>query len=485
MKKLIASVFAFIILTGIFNVYAAETSPVISKEEAISIVKEKLGDIKYDSENIQYREFTNKDSVWILSYTKNDVFENTTVTVDAKTGEIIRYNFITDFKGNKNIKRNDAKKIAEEFLDRVNPKNLGKYKYDANYKNDSYNEYSFKWKREENGIVFLYDTINVSVDKRTGLVTHYTYDWTDGDLPTLKNVIDINEATKLFKEYLKPRLVYTVIYNRNKGDVKLVYVSPSPQYMINAYTGDIIDINGNAVKLSAPSNVDIKMDMEPVLNKTPVSKDEAFKIAAKYAGSDYELKDTAYIEKYGGLNLKVWTFSWNKLNGIGYLYVAVNADTGNVVDILKSSKSSFDSSISRETALNKAESFVRENFKEALPYIDFGFNDVDNMNSNIYGYHFVFPLKHYNIPFINNGITVDVDGDGNVSSYTYKNYDIPYPKPVDIMNQGDVTAKYLKKCNFSLKYYKTEKGIIPVYTVDDPVESSLIDAKSGEIIKPY
>lgn len=485
MKKLIASVFAFIILTGIFNVYAAETSPVISKEEAISIVKEKLGDIKYDSENIQYREFTNKDSVWILSYTKNDVFENTTVTVDAKTGEIIRYNFVTDFKGNKNIKRNDAKKIAEEFLDRVNPKNLGKYKYDANYKNDSYNEYSFKWKREENGIVFLYDTINVSVDKRTGLVTHYTYDWTDGDLPTLKNVIDINEATKLFKEYLKPRLVYTVIYNRNKGDVKLVYVSPSPQYMINAYTGDIIDINGNAVKLSAPRNVDIKMDMEPVLNKTPVGKDEAFKVAAKYAGSDYELKDTAYIEKYGGLNLKVWTFSWNKLNGIGYLHVAVNADTGNVVDILKSSKSNFDSSISRETALNKAESFVRENFKEVLPYIDFGFNDVDNMNSNIYGYHFVFPLKHYNIPFINNGITVDVDGDGNVSAYTYKNYDIPYPKPVDIMNQDDVTAKYLKKCDFSLKYYKTEKGIIPVYTVDDPVESSLIDAKSGEIIKPY
>lgn len=110
MKKITAIILMFIILTGAFNVYAAQIDNIITKEKAISIVKDKLGDIKYDNLNVQYREFTNKDSVWILSYTKNDIFENTSITLNAKTGDIIRYNFISDYNGSKNLNRNDAKK---------------------------------------------------------------------------------------------------------------------------------------------------------------------------------------------------------------------------------------------------------------------------------------------------------------------------------------------------------------------------------------
>ncbi|AST58521.1 peptidase M4 [Thermoanaerobacterium thermosaccharolyticum] len=489
MKKITAIILMFIILTGAFNVYAAQIDNIITKEKAISIVKDKLGDIKYDNLNVQYREFTNKDSVWILSYTKNDIFENTSITLNAKTGDIIRYNFISDYNGSKNLNRNDAKKIADEFLNKVKPTKLSKYKFDSAHENDTYREYNFKWRREENGVKFLYDTINVSVDKKTGYVTHYTYDWTEGDLPTLKNVIDINEATKLFKGYLRPRLVYTIIYDKNKGDVKLVYVSPSPQYMINAYTGDIIDINGTKVELkNTGEGNEGKITLDKFYNKSskPVTKDEAYKIASKYASKDYELKNTAYIEKYAGLDLNVWTFAWNKVNGIGYLHVAVNANTGNVVDVLKSTKSDLSLSISRETALKKAESFIKDNFKDIVPYLDFRSNTENQTGEEVYGYHFVFPLKQYNIPFINNGITVDVDGKGNVSAYTYKNYDIPIPMPSNIMTQDEITDKYLKNGNFSLKYYKPEgKDIIPVYTVDDPIYSNLIDAISGEIIKPY
>ncbi|MBP2070661.1 YcdB/YcdC domain-containing protein [Thermoanaerobacterium butyriciformans] len=486
MKKVTVIILMFIILAGTFNVYAAPSDNIITKEKAISIVKDKLGDIKYDNLSAQYREFTNKDSVWILSYTKDDIFENTSITLNAKTGDIIRYNYISDYNGGKNLSRDDAKKIADEFLNKVRPTNLSKYKFDNMYKNDTYREYNFKWRREENGVKVLYDTINVSVDKKTGYVTHYTYDWTEGDLPTLKNVIDINEATKLFKEYLRPRLVYTVIYNKNKGDVKLVYFSPSPQYMINAYTGDIIDVNGNKVELKKTGEEKITLDKFYNKSSKPVTKDEAYKIASKYVSKDYELKNTAYIEKYAGLDLNVWTFAWNKVNGIGYLHVAVNANTGNVVDVLESTKSDLSISISRVNALKKAESFIKDNFKDVVPYLDFNSNLDTNTREAIYGYHFVFPLKQYNIPFINNGITIDVDGGGNISAYTYKNYDVPIPMPSNIMTQDKVTDKYLKNGNFSLKYYKPEdKNIIPVYTVDDPIYSNLIDAISGEIIKPY
>lgn len=487
MKKITALILMFIIITMTINCYAmTNNDEKLTKDDVISIVKNKLGDIKYDDFNIQYREFTNKDSVWILNYTKNDIYQNTLITIDAKNGDILKYDFMTERKEDKTISKADAFKAAENFLSKVKPKNLSKYKLDNNiFNEETPYVFNFKWRREENGVKFLYDTINISVDKKSGDVLHYSYNWTDGDLPSLKNVIDINEATKLFKEYLKPKLVYTIIYNRNKGDVKLVYVSPSSQYMINAYNGNIIDVYGNKVNLK-PSGINhITLDKAFKGSGRPVTKEEALKIASKYVGKDYELKNTSYFEKYAGLNLSVWTFAWNKINGIGYTHVAVNAKTGNVIDVMTSTKNDSDIIISRESALQKAEAFVKENFKDVLPYLDFSNNNEYTSQSKVYGYHFIFPLKQYNIPFMNNGVTVEIDGKGNISAYTYKNYDIPIPFPSNIITQDTITNKYLKSGGFSIKYFKPlGKDLIPVYTVDEPMYSN-IDAVTGEIIRPY
>lgn len=487
MKKIMALILLFIMIISSANVYAMpDKNKILTKQDVITIAKNKLGDIKYYEMNAQYREFTNKGGVWILFYTdKKDGFQNIEVTIDAKNGEIIRYNLLKEKSGDKNINKDEALKIAKGFLSKVKPLNLNKYVMDKNlYNEETPTSYNFKWRREENGITFLYDIIDVTVDKKTGDVINYTYNWTDGSLPELKNVVDMNEALKLYKEFLKPQLVYMTLYNKNKGETKLIY-KPS-QYMINAQNRDFIDIYGNKINLKPSAITNITLDKLTRNESRSVSKEEALKIASKYVNNDMMLKSTSYFEKYAGLDINVWMFRWNKKDGVGYTHVAVNANTGNIVDIVSSTKFDTDITISRETALKLAKDFVNKKFKNIVPYLTISDdNNNNNPGGKIYGYHFIFPMKQYNIPFINNGVTIDVDGKGNISAYSYKNYDIALPFPSNILTQDEVMKMYLNAEDFGLKYFKPEgKNIMLVYSVNEPLYNN-IDAITGEKLRTY
>ena len=129
-----------------------------------------------------------KDTIDQEKYIWEIYFDNMYGSVDAQTGELLSYGYYGDDAGGKlNLTKDAARKIAENFLQKVVPQKFSESKYIPDYNEDIIifreeekpEAYTFRYNRVVDGVVFIDNGLNVAVNRTTGNITSYSCNWFD------------------------------------------------------------------------------------------------------------------------------------------------------------------------------------------------------------------------------------------------------------------------------------------------------------------
>lgn len=242
---------------------AKSDTPQISREQAVEIVK-KFVDIPKDLTLLNSSlnpDWQNPNTqVWQLDWRVQSFApgENRYLNarVNASTGDLISLNtpsIVPPQNSTEPISREEAQKIAEEFLNRVQAQHFKETKLQPalsyNVKMPG-NLQSFDYVRQVNGIPVFNNTMHIMVDTVGKSVIQYNMNWTNLEFPSLDNLITPSKATELFLKERPLTLGYTLLYRQTeKQEVRLVYqpqliYAPSTAQMIDAKTGEALDWSG-------------------------------------------------------------------------------------------------------------------------------------------------------------------------------------------------------------------------------------------------
>jgi hypothetical protein len=166
-----------------------------------------------------------------------------------------------------------SKEKAMEIIKKLLPEQYGFY-VDENITQPELNadslkylkEYNFNFTRIVNGIRFRDNNMNISIDRETGEVKNFYFNWTDIEFPAITSVISKEVAPKTYFTGSTANLSYILQTTYNKtgipiiGDApKLVYTFTNSQYptnyglILDAVTGKFVDYSGNEVKIPTPN----------------------------------------------------------------------------------------------------------------------------------------------------------------------------------------------------------------------------------------
>ena len=192
--------------------------------------------------------------------------------VNAKTGDFIGFSMSNsaDLGDKANaLSREDAQKLGEDFLKRVQPERFKLAKMDSE---NSYrgkmpsNIQTFNYIRVVNGLPVSRNGMNITVDTVAKQVINYSLNWSNVEFSSPSGVLPLNQATERFLKIRPLALNYSLIFQQNgQQEVRLVY-QPNTDYsmyipaMLDAKTGDPMDGYGKSQsEWSMPHNyTDIK-----------------------------------------------------------------------------------------------------------------------------------------------------------------------------------------------------------------------------------
>ncbi|WZL73545.1 S-layer homology domain-containing protein [Clostridiaceae bacterium 35-E11] len=280
--------------------------------------------------SIEFRQdYEHQESyVWEIRWNMHTMDKNMNirVAVDGNTGKVVRVNKYEYTNGEKTpriatITEQQAKQIAERFIQKVNPEEYKEAKLQEDglnkYPYGSYRpvNYHFRYLRIINGLNFDRNYIAVEVDGEKGKITGYSYQWNkEIKNPSPDAVIKQEEAEKIFKEEVTMGLQY-IPYHQNDYErrlgatkAKLIYM---PQFnkgnMLDAKEGKMLDWAGRTEQdrktkdLTAKQKQEIFEKAEPIkVSKQEISKERATEVMntkiKEIFGKDYELEQVRYVE---------------------------------------------------------------------------------------------------------------------------------------------------------------------------------------------
>jgi len=259
-------------------------SDLISLEEAEKIARDSrvIGldkNIKLEHYNLSREWYNDGEILWSLSFAsypeKNseEEYKYASVTINAKTGEIIRFYMSTPYNANDKAKddKDAAKAAVEKFLKEFKPDKFEQVELDQDSSqditimNDSEQprSYWFHFSRKVNGILFPDNGFSITYDAVNQKVTDFSMAWYDVEFPSIENVAPVENVYDVLFEQVGMELQYkgdydkTVEYIREieneKPEIKLVYMlkSGKPLYF-DAYTGNIVNYDGTPYKEYKP-----------------------------------------------------------------------------------------------------------------------------------------------------------------------------------------------------------------------------------------
>lgn len=441
------------------------------------------------------------------------------------------------------ISKEDALKASDDFIKKVNPSIVNEIKYQESdspmYVGDT--NYYFSYYRVENGVIYSNNNVNVNVDNRTGEVTNYNCNWTDGlSFPDLNGILTRENAQKAFKEKLGLDLIYKLSYENNKQTPYLAYNVLENNKCIDAKTGEVTPLysdiyyggmgNAKAMDTASAAMKEVSLSPEEVNALEIASNFKDEKEAESIARTTLGLDDGYTLNS---INLyKVWQsesdYSWNMNFSKGdrtgdisdYLSASatVDAKTGEVTNFYKYVPSDPDTQEVRnqdqckELAENFIKSIQPEKFSQ-VEYTTLNQPDVRPLSASEMPrqYDFTFTRKANGVSFPGNGFTLNVDAvTGIVTSYNYTWYKGELPSPNNVITLDQAHNVLFDKIELGLQYIPDYSAastaasapmkIMPspsgntipviklVYTLDNskPVN---IDAVTGQLLdssgKPY
>ncbi len=341
MKRFISMLLVVAVL-AVFMIpaMAADDSTQVDKElqNAIKFVKSKI-DIPKECTKFSYNIYNRNDQiVWSLAWSDKDSQKNVNVQID-EDNFISMYNSY-DFMPNSDKKipkysKDQAHKIAEQFVNNLNPKLLDKFILNDTNVYGYNGGYNISYIRQEKGIKFENNYINVSVNSYTGKVISYTSNYSKNiKFEDASKIISLNQAQKAFAEKLGLKLVYNVKFENDKPVTFLAYVPKTTNKYIDAITGEvetatnyrlyengvssqseklaIMDAAGVSNIALTPDELDAVNDISNLITKDTADKklrsisnfnlDSSFKLTNAYLGKDWR-----------NGNSLAWTLTYSKV----------------------------------------------------------------------------------------------------------------------------------------------------------------------------
>ncbi|MCL1983376.1 MAG: S-layer homology domain-containing protein [Clostridiales bacterium] len=176
-------------------------------------------------------------------------FDNCSVTVDAKSGELTSlYNYSEPGGKEGAVSEDAAKKTAMDFIKKAVGSKLEKTVYSERM---SRPPYTFTYVREVNGIPFPGNAISISVDSASGKISYYNLSWYDSvDFPEISGAMAVGDAFGAFAAGGKFDLLYT---RTDKDKIALAYgFIDAPDYSLDPFTGSKLGYDGRPYKERRP-----------------------------------------------------------------------------------------------------------------------------------------------------------------------------------------------------------------------------------------
>lgn len=192
----------------------------------------------------------NELKIWSLQWSSKDESDGGIYVRVNEKGTILSYDKWMQYNYERSkfpkVNRQQAKEKAEEFINKVNPGLLKSLKYQDNNQN-SISDYSyyFNYVRLVNDIPYYNNNVGISVNRDTGEVLSYYYNWTDNlSFPAPKDVITLEDAQKAYKNNMGLKLVYMSARENEQLRIYAAYVPKydNYNYAIDAFTGDRIEL---------------------------------------------------------------------------------------------------------------------------------------------------------------------------------------------------------------------------------------------------
>jgi len=271
-----------------------EARNLLSKEKALDLARSAVkvpGEYVLNNSSLEQDYLYKDKKTWHFNWEAGSGAERKVmdIAVDAATGELVSFNTdayrtMYDYLKVPEVKFSEeaALKIAGDYLRKVQPARwnevvLKNTRPEFGPLIDPGGEpqpraYSFNWVRLAKDIPFPDNGFNLVVDSATGEITSYRMTWWDVKFPDPQGVVSPEDAAGKFLKEAPLTAAYMRLWTggiyskiiREEGQVHLVYHTTSHNFaMLDAFTGQLLDYDGNVVLPSAKNQKFDDLDGHP------------------------------------------------------------------------------------------------------------------------------------------------------------------------------------------------------------------------------
>lgn len=362
------------------------------------------------------------------------------------------------------VNESTARANAEKFLKEANPN----FKYDLEVEDGNADlfggGYAFELMTYVNGIKYRDGSGSINVDSETGEVTHFYFNYTTLDFPSLDSAISREDAQTAFCEKLGLELKYAIYKDGDKDPVAFpVYTMRYPYgTYINALTGDTVTLysaaamnaldsdgagsaSGNSAELTPEEQAELA-EIEKLLPSSELEKQlKSNKFLA--IPSDMKTENVRLFHSYS--NDKYMLSVTMQNDSYDSIYVTVDSDTGDILYYYRSTDGNAEKKSGRND--EALQSFIGDKAKEYK---------FDEKNGEYVRYA--------------NGIEVDGDSahitftDGAVTYFCASYTEVNFPSLDGIKDTAEAEKILFDNRDYSLVYAISGDGksIVPIYTID-------------------
>ena len=522
-KRTSAALLAAVLAVPSVGIYADAAEDEAMKTE-LTYVKQRI-DIPKEYSEFSYRTSTEGSGTrYNFTWEKKDSTNGERITVSI-VGKVIKSVYIGSYVESEEewkpsfAKLSDAKLIAaaKKYINEINPTITDRVKTDDDSFNISLygNEATLRFKRVSNDIDVTGQTGTVTVNKNTGELIRYNFNWINGaSFSDTKGVIPQEKAQTVYKELFPSELVYTLSYDWEKQEQTphLIY-RQTKNGQINAFTGELSkyeDYDSYDVEIEAEDEcADVenpaagankavtftqeeieKLEKEDSLIKADKELDDLKKqgifyipdnVEVTYQYCNYNERLGYYIrnvefsgksEKYIDLNgeekiiVPASEFDTDDFNDI-YGNFSYNAETGEVTSFYCWAPDN-GTSMKASASDKKAKSYMKKilgdermkNFgdlemtSESKVYDKYDQNTGKGIgNPRITSKNYRADRMAYDIRCDGEYATFTLSNNGFITIYNLTYYaDITYPKPDNIIGMSEAYQSFFKQVDLGLKY---------------------------------
>lgn len=487
MKKLLSTMLALSMLASAFTaVYADDDmAKIIADVKARVGITEEYPDFSSD--------ISKDDNMTTYYLNWEDDENNKSISVTYNSDDVItsynKYEFEEDRERDLSIPQitaEDAKSIAQNFIDKLNPNNKGEFVVvnDRNNNSALSGDYSFSVESFKNGVKIDGSYGNINVERNTGEVKsmHVSYQHINS-FADISNVISADEAKKAYKENLGLELEYQSYEDEKKIIMFPAYVEKETNKYINAVTGEVYEpkerqyrsykyamaetaandavAGGGGDRGLSKAEKEELDKIDGLISKADIEKqvrsNKLFDIT-----SDMKLTNIDLSRNYYDKNSYSYSMSFNSDDN--YAHVDADAKTGEIQcyyiskDIKRNSVEPREE-VDEETVKANAEKILNELAKSKKDEYEF-----TNVRADIAIYTRVVD----GIKVQGDTINITTDKDGKLDSYNM-NYttNVEFPSVEGVLTEDNAADKMFEAMAYNVTY-------IPEYNEDGTVTAEAV-----------